>query len=89
MKSSANYDCGDSAVLCEDGGEAVVEVLSKSAAPREGYPWVSFRIRFMIILRQYPYTPYHTGDEIEIGLAPNFPRQPGCWYFDPVEGESE
>jgi hypothetical protein len=88
MKPTVDYNCGDVAVLCEDGGEAVVEILSKSTAPREGYPWIAFRIRFMIILRQYPYTPYYAGNEIEVGMAPDIPRQPMSWHFEPVEGES-
>lgn len=70
---------GEATVLVEEGGAAEVLILSRSDAD----DWVSFKIRFTKILRQYPWVPYEPGDEIEIGYNPKYFYQ-GGWSFDEV-----
>lgn len=79
---------GSTVILCEDGGKAIVRILSKRIVPETNlYPRSAFfRIRFESIIRQYPYVPYNRGEEIEISFVDGVPRQAGMWYFEEEEG---
>ena len=80
---------GETVILSEEGGLAEVKIISRSQSVPEmklgpGSLEISFRIRFMRILRQYPFVPYNPGDEIEISklIWDNYPEgYPGGWEF--------
>lgn len=80
-KDTKDYLPGETAVLMEEGGAAVCQIISRS----DDEHWIGFKVRFTKIIAQFPFVPYEPGDEIEIGFNTKYARQPGCWYFLPSE----
>lgn len=81
MGQTLDFKPGDTPVLVEEGGAAIVKILRRTDEPG----LVSFSVRFQEILIQYPYVPYQPGDEIEINVNPDFSTSGYGWRFETLE----
>lgn len=80
-KRESEWQVGDKCILVEEGGAAWIEILERTV--NDGY--LKYKIRFRDIIVQYPFTPYHPGDEITIGFR--LPDPYGIFWI--AEDESE
>lgn len=59
MNHAQEANVGYRYVLAEEGGYALVEVVHREQTGNS----LNFRVRFVEIYIQYPFVPYHVGDE--------------------------
>lgn len=81
MNHAQEANVGDRYVLAEEGGYALVEVVHREQTGNS----LKFRVRFVEIYIQYPFVPYHVGDEIDISCNLKFLHSGYGWRFETKE----